>query len=174
MPPRKAPRVRTTTTRAQTTPINENTNSADIERQIAERVAEAIATYEASRNNNGGEGSGTVLGHENPSKKCTYKEFVGCKARDFDGTGGAVAYTRWMEKMEAVIDLSNCFPGSRVKYVSGSLIGKALNWWNTQLQARGRDNAFDMAWDEFKALMKEEYCPWNEIQQSKMSFGIMP
>ncbi|GKA83631.1 putative reverse transcriptase domain-containing protein [Tanacetum coccineum] len=39
---------------------------------------------------------------------CTYKGFVACRPRDFDGTGGAVALTRWIEKMESVIDNSGC------------------------------------------------------------------
>ncbi|GJU01917.1 hypothetical protein Tco_1112255 [Tanacetum coccineum] len=30
---------------------------------------------------------------------CSYKEFVACKLKEFDGKGGAVAYIRWVEKM---------------------------------------------------------------------------
>ncbi|GKB69356.1 hypothetical protein Tco_0930768 [Tanacetum coccineum] len=33
---------------------------------------------------------------------CSYKKFVACKPKEFDGKGGAVAYIRWVEKMEAV------------------------------------------------------------------------
>ncbi|GKE54115.1 hypothetical protein Tco_1489271, partial [Tanacetum coccineum] len=39
---------------------------------------------------------------------CSYKEFVACKPNKFDGKGGAVAYTHWVEKMEAVQDISGC------------------------------------------------------------------
>ncbi|GJW87247.1 hypothetical protein Tco_0162587 [Tanacetum coccineum] len=46
---------------------------------------------------------------------CTYKGFVACGPRDFDGTGGAVALTRWIEKMESVIDNSGCLANQRVK-----------------------------------------------------------
>ncbi|GJV16123.1 hypothetical protein Tco_1361446 [Tanacetum coccineum] len=57
--------------------------------------------------------------------------FVACGPRDFDGTGGAVALTRWIEKMESVIDNSGCLANQRVKYAASSFIGKALTWWNT-------------------------------------------
>ncbi|GJT45982.1 hypothetical protein Tco_0954697 [Tanacetum coccineum] len=46
-------------------------------------------------------------------------------------TGGAVALTRWIEKMESVIDNSGCLANQRVKYAASSFIGKALTWWNT-------------------------------------------
>nr|GFB16448.1 reverse transcriptase domain-containing protein [Tanacetum cinerariifolium] len=62
-------------------------------------------------------------------------------------TGGAVALTRWIEKMESVIDNSGCLANQRVKYVASSFIDKALNW------------------DDFKALLTTEFCPSNEIEK---------
>ncbi|GJV50582.1 putative reverse transcriptase domain-containing protein [Tanacetum coccineum] len=56
--------------------------------------------------------------------------------RDFDRTGGAVALTRSIEMMESVIDNNGCLANQRVKYAASSFIGKALTWWNTQVQAR--------------------------------------
>ncbi|GKC45704.1 putative reverse transcriptase domain-containing protein [Tanacetum coccineum] len=52
---------------------------------------------------------------------------------------------------------------AKVKYAASSFIGKALTWWNTQVQARGRDVANAMAWNDFKALLTTEFCPSNEI-----------
>ncbi|GKD24923.1 reverse transcriptase domain-containing protein, partial [Tanacetum coccineum] len=66
--------------------------------------------------------------------------------------------------MEAVHDISGCGVNQKVKYAAGSLIGKALTWWNTQVQTRGREAAVGMTWEDFKELMKEEYYPSNEIQ----------
>ena len=63
---------------------------------------------------------------------------------EFDGIGGALAYTRWVEKTESVIDISNCATHQRVKYAACLLSGKALTWWNTQLQARGREATIGM------------------------------
>ncbi|GJV83982.1 putative reverse transcriptase domain-containing protein [Tanacetum coccineum] len=33
---------------------------------------------------------------------CSYKEFLACNPKEYDGKGGAVALTRWIEKMESV------------------------------------------------------------------------
>ncbi|GJX13210.1 reverse transcriptase domain-containing protein [Tanacetum coccineum] len=84
--------------------------------------------------------------------------------------GGAVALTRWIEKMESVINNSGCLANKRVKYATSSFIGKALTWWNTQVQARGQDAANAMAWDDFKALLTTEFCPSNEIEKLEGGF----
>ncbi|GKD36107.1 hypothetical protein Tco_1251616 [Tanacetum coccineum] len=44
----------------------------------------------------------------NDRNECSYKEFVACKPKELDGKGGAVAYIRWVEKMEAVQDINDC------------------------------------------------------------------
>ncbi|GJV84656.1 hypothetical protein Tco_1524554, partial [Tanacetum coccineum] len=44
----------------------------------------------------------------NGQNGCSYKEFMECKPKEFDGKGGAVAYTHWVEKMEAIQDISGC------------------------------------------------------------------
>ncbi|GJZ17166.1 hypothetical protein Tco_0553289 [Tanacetum coccineum] len=44
----------------------------------------------------------------------SYKEFVACKPTEFDGKGGAVAYIRWVEKIETVQDISGCIDERRV------------------------------------------------------------
>ncbi|GKC02055.1 reverse transcriptase domain-containing protein [Tanacetum coccineum] len=53
---------------------------------------------------------------------------------------------------------------------SNRFIGKALTWWNTQVQARGRDAANAMAWNDFKALLTTEFCPSNEIEKLEGEF----
>ncbi|GKA93770.1 putative reverse transcriptase domain-containing protein [Tanacetum coccineum] len=64
---------------------------------------------------------------------CSYKEFVACKQKEFDGKGGAVAYICWVEKIEAVQDISGCGDNQKVKYSAGSLTGRALTWWKSKL-----------------------------------------
>nr|GEZ16657.1 reverse transcriptase domain-containing protein [Tanacetum cinerariifolium] len=66
---------------------------------------------------------------------CTYKEFLACNPKEYDGKGGVVAYTRWIEKMESIRIL-------------------------------GREVAVGMSWDNFKELMREEFCPSNEMQKA--------
>ncbi|GJX77433.1 putative reverse transcriptase domain-containing protein, partial [Tanacetum coccineum] len=61
--------------------------------------------------------------------------------------------------MENVIDNSGCAENHKVRYATNSLVNKALTWWNTQCQARGRVAAMALSWNDFKALMVEEFCP---------------
>ncbi|GKF90397.1 hypothetical protein Tco_0274098, partial [Tanacetum coccineum] len=59
----------------------------------------------------------------NGRNKCSYKDFVACKPKEFDGKGGAVAYIHWVKKMEAVQDISGCGDNQKVSYSAGSLTG---------------------------------------------------
>ena len=52
-----------------------------------------------------------------------------------------------------------------MKYTAGSFIGKALTWWNSQVPTRSREAAVGMSWENFKDLMRDEFCPSNEMQK---------
>ncbi|GJT07600.1 putative reverse transcriptase domain-containing protein [Tanacetum coccineum] len=56
---------------------------------------------------------------------CSYKEFLACNPKEYDGKGGVVVLTRWIEK-ESVHDMSGCSIDQKVKYTAGSFVGKAL------------------------------------------------
>ncbi|GJY35688.1 putative reverse transcriptase domain-containing protein [Tanacetum coccineum] len=51
---------------------------------------------------------GNVRTMNNDRGGCSYKEFMACNLKDYDGEGGAIVYTRWIEKMESVQDMSGC------------------------------------------------------------------
>ncbi|GKE42974.1 putative reverse transcriptase domain-containing protein, partial [Tanacetum coccineum] len=72
---------------------------------------------------------------------CSYKEFLACNPKEYDGKGGAVVLTRWIEKMESVPDMSGCSIDQKVKYTAGSFVGKALTWWNSQIRTLSREVA---------------------------------
>ncbi|GJR44758.1 hypothetical protein Tco_1312861 [Tanacetum coccineum] len=55
---------------------------------------------------------------------CTYKEFLACNPKEYDGKRGVVVYTRWIEKIESVQDMSGCGDNQKVKYTAGSFVGK--------------------------------------------------
>nr|GEY50378.1 amidohydrolase 1 [Tanacetum cinerariifolium] len=44
----------------------------------------------------------------NDKRGCTYKEFLACNPKEYDGKGGAIVYTRWIEKIdrEATLGMS--------------------------------------------------------------------
>nr|GEU79268.1 reverse transcriptase domain-containing protein [Tanacetum cinerariifolium] len=118
-------------------------------------------------NANGGNGGNGRNGRNN---RCFYKTFLACNPRDYDGKGYAVALTRWIEKMEFVIENSGCVKNQKVKYAASSFINKALTWWNTQVQANGREAAIGMSWVDFKALLVEEFCPSHEMKKLESGF----
>ncbi|GJR03740.1 putative reverse transcriptase domain-containing protein [Tanacetum coccineum] len=50
---------------------------------------------------------------------CSYKEFLACNPKEYDGKGGVVVLTRSIEKMESVHDMSGCSIDQKVKYTAG-------------------------------------------------------
>ncbi|GJT49330.1 hypothetical protein Tco_0975487 [Tanacetum coccineum] len=74
---------------------------------------------------------------------CTYKEFLSCNPKEYNGKGGAVVYILWIEKMESVQDMSGCGDNRKVKYTTGSFAGKALTWWNSQIHTRSHEVVVD-------------------------------
>nr|GEW05455.1 hypothetical protein [Tanacetum cinerariifolium] len=71
------------------------------------------------------------------------------KEADYDGKGGAVALTRWIEKMKSVIENSRCVENQK---------------------ARGREAAIGMSWVNFKALLVEDFCPSNKMEKLESEF----
>nr|GEY18510.1 reverse transcriptase domain-containing protein [Tanacetum cinerariifolium] len=58
---------------------------------------------------------------------CTYKEFLACNPKEYDGMGGAIVYIRWIEKMESVQDMSGCRDSQkRAVQKAGTLIDEAV------------------------------------------------
>ncbi|GJQ97776.1 putative reverse transcriptase domain-containing protein [Tanacetum coccineum] len=95
----------------------------------------------ANTNGGGGNGNGGNNG-------CSYQGFMACNPKEYDGKRGAIALTRWVEKMESVFDNSGCGENQRVKFVASSFMNKT----------------------DFKALLVEELCPSNEIEKLENKF----
>ncbi|GJX71547.1 putative reverse transcriptase domain-containing protein [Tanacetum coccineum] len=53
---------------------------------------------------------------------CSYKEFLACDPKEYNGKGGVVVLTRRIEKMKFVQDMSGCSIDQKVKYTTGSLM----------------------------------------------------
>nr|GEZ04879.1 reverse transcriptase domain-containing protein [Tanacetum cinerariifolium] len=67
----------------------------------------------------------------NGIRGCTYKEFLACNPKEYNGKRGAIVYTLWIEKMESVQDMSGSEANQKVKYTAGSFVDKAFTWWNS-------------------------------------------
>ncbi|GJX53266.1 reverse transcriptase domain-containing protein, partial [Tanacetum coccineum] len=95
---------------------------------------------------------------------CSYKEFLACNPKEYDGKRGVVVLTRWIEKMESVHNMSGCSIDQKVKYTAGSFVGKDLTWWNSQIRTLSREVAVSMSWNDFKFMMIQEFCPSHKMQ----------
>ncbi|GJX24342.1 reverse transcriptase domain-containing protein, partial [Tanacetum coccineum] len=142
---------------------------------IAQQLQNLLPTIVAQVSDQGrGQGNGRNQNSDavndnirgNVSMGCTYKEFLACNPKEYDGKGGGtIMYTRWIEKMESVHDMSGCRDSQRVKYTAGLFVGKALMWWNSKIRTRGREAAIGMSWEDFKILTREEFYSSNEMQK---------
>ncbi|GKD98702.1 hypothetical protein Tco_1382599 [Tanacetum coccineum] len=74
---------------------------------------------------------GNVRTMNNGRGGCSYKEFMACSPKYYDGKGSAKVYTRWIEKMESVQDMSGCGENQKIEYIACSCISKALTWWKS-------------------------------------------
>src|ERR1043165_3233254 len=130
---------------------------AELENMLQRQLNVALAAFLAAQQ---------TLGNTNQVQSgCTYKKFMDCKPHNFNGTEGAVGLLRWLEKVESVFSMCSCPAGDRVKYASATLEGQALTWWNSTTQTLGIGEAHAMPWAEFVQLLKNEYCPRDEIQK---------
>ncbi|GKB90759.1 putative reverse transcriptase domain-containing protein [Tanacetum coccineum] len=99
---------------------------------------QAIITQVANNENNANNGNNGGGNGNDGNNGCSFKTFQSYNPKEYDGKGGAIALTRWIEKMENVIDNNG---------------------------SRGRVAAMALSWNDFKALMVEEFCPSNEMEK---------
>ncbi|GKF96900.1 hypothetical protein Tco_0292721, partial [Tanacetum coccineum] len=84
---------------------NNNNENPDIVAIIAQQLQTILpqivtqVTNNVNNANNGNKGNGG-----GGNNGCTFKTFRSCNPKEYDGKGGAIALTRWIEKMENVID----------------------------------------------------------------------
>ncbi|GJT14941.1 hypothetical protein Tco_0873647 [Tanacetum coccineum] len=65
----------------------------------------------------------------NDRRGCTYKKFLACNPKEYNGKGGAIVYTRWIENIESVHDMNGCRDSQRV-YKRGC---KNIMGWDSNL-----------------------------------------
>ncbi|GJT87172.1 hypothetical protein Tco_1068889 [Tanacetum coccineum] len=99
-----------------------------VKRIVEKRVAKAIEEYEkdksGSSNNTGGSGSTNTGGTVAP-----------------DVQGCVVGLKRWFKKMEQVFEICKCAEDDKVKFAICTFEGRALTWWNGNVQTLGLANA---------------------------------
>ncbi|GJX57583.1 putative reverse transcriptase domain-containing protein [Tanacetum coccineum] len=163
MPPRKAPRTRTTPA---TTTTTTSVTNAQLQAMIDQGVTAALAARDANRNGDDSHTSGTgVRRTERVARECTYQDFMKCQPLYFKGTEGVVELTQWFERMETVFRISHCSVENQIKFSTCTLLAGALTWWNSHVRIVGHDVAYAMTWTKLKKKMTDKYCPRNEMKK---------
>nr|GEW46801.1 reverse transcriptase domain-containing protein [Tanacetum cinerariifolium] len=67
--------------------------------------------------------------------------------------------------MESVQDVCGCSIGQKVKYTTGSFVGKALTWRNSHIRTLSQQVAVSISWNDFKFMIIEEFYPSHEIRK---------
>nr|GFC84451.1 putative reverse transcriptase domain-containing protein [Tanacetum cinerariifolium] len=80
-------------------------------------------------------------------------------------TEGAVGLVCWFEKMENTFEISECVEGKKVTFNTATLYGRALTWWNSQVATLGREVTNGRPCSEVKQMMRDEFCPTEEVQR---------
>ncbi|GJT60590.1 putative reverse transcriptase domain-containing protein [Tanacetum coccineum] len=144
---------------------------------VEKRVAKAIKEYEKSRATLDGAGSS---GGNNGSagrtvnvQGCSHKTFLNGKPHSFKGTKGVVGLRRWIEKVEQVFETGKCAEEDKVMFAASTFKGRALTWWNGNVNTLGLINANRIPWTEFKTMMTTEYCPTIEIQKMEQELWTL-
>nr|GEU57874.1 hypothetical protein [Tanacetum cinerariifolium] len=143
-------------------------SQAEIEKLVADKVAEAIVVDFAKRNAMGGPGNNAngAGGHGGapPVCECTFSSFIKCNPTPFHGEEGGIELYRWFEKSEMVFSISECAKRNKVKFDAATLQGRALTWWNSQVATLGLEVPNEKSWGDMKKIMMEEFCPDEEVQ----------
>nr|GEW11337.1 hypothetical protein [Tanacetum cinerariifolium] len=113
---------------------------------------------------------GNRVNQREATPSCSIKTFRASGAKEFFGTEGAVGLLTWFESIEVVLHSTKCLAESQVEFTSSMLQGRALTWWNTLVQTRGRAAAIAHSWEDFKKLLMEEYCPDDEVEKLESEF----
>ncbi|GKB62392.1 hypothetical protein Tco_0918578, partial [Tanacetum coccineum] len=113
---------------------------------------------------------------------CSYKEFLACNPKEYDGKGGDVVLTRWIEKMENIQDMCGYSSDQKVKYITGSFVGKALTChemqkleselWNHAMVGAGHA-AYTDRFHELARLVSHMVTPKNRMIE-RYVYGLSP
>ncbi|GJW33452.1 hypothetical protein Tco_0053484 [Tanacetum coccineum] len=146
MPPRKAPRTKTTpATKTNTTSVT----NAQLHAMIDQDVIAALATRDANR---------STMARSTP--------------KFGNGTKGVVKLTQWFERMETVFRISNCTVENQIKFSTCTLLGVALTWWNSHVRIVGHDVAYAMTWTDLKKKMTDKM--FSESDKIEKYVGGLP
>ncbi|GJW34085.1 hypothetical protein Tco_0054117 [Tanacetum coccineum] len=92
-------------------------------------IDQALQRNSTNTHDDGSQNSGGGPGRSvQPTRICSYTDFMKCQPLNFKGTEGIVGLSRWFKKMESVFHISGCAIDNQVKFATCTLLGVALTW----------------------------------------------
>ncbi|GKC89409.1 putative reverse transcriptase domain-containing protein [Tanacetum coccineum] len=135
---------------------------------ISQGVADVFSERDATRSRNGEDSHDSGPGvrrMERVAHECTYPNFMKCQPLNFKGTERVVELTQCFERTETMFRISKCTVENQIKFVTCTLLGSALTWWNSHVRTVGHDVAYAMTWTSLKKKMTDKYCPRGEMKK---------
>ncbi|MFS7957409.1 putative transcription factor interactor and regulator CCHC(Zn) family [Helianthus anomalus] len=77
---------------------------------------------------------------------------------------------QWFDSIEVTLRQSGCPENLRTLNATGVFQSCALDWWTAERNKRGNDAAYELTWEELKAVMMGEFCPPQERQKLEDEF----
>ncbi|GJT25717.1 hypothetical protein Tco_0895654 [Tanacetum coccineum] len=106
-----------------------------------------------------------------PARVCSYTDFMKCQPLNFKGIEGVVGLSQWFKKMESVFHISGCAIDNQVKFITRTLLGAALTWWNGHV--KGNDvGGYTQRFQEF-ALMCTKFL-FDETEKVDKYINVLP
>ncbi|GKC16242.1 putative reverse transcriptase domain-containing protein [Tanacetum coccineum] len=134
-----APKRTTGSTPATTTTPTNSVTDAQLKKLIDQGVADALASCDADRSQNGED--------------------------SHDSSTGVRRQAPPAREMETVFRISNCFMENHIKFSTCTLLGSALTWWNSHVKTVGHDVAYPMTWTNLKKKMTDKYCLRGKVKK---------
>ncbi|KAJ0445296.1 putative transcription factor interactor and regulator CCHC(Zn) family [Helianthus annuus] len=136
---------------------------------IAKSVAKAVSeVYENVSKSS--EESRTEAPKDANKTGFSFKQFKACGPKGFTREDGPTAMFQWFDSVEVTLRQSGCPENLRTLNATGVFQSRAFDWWTAERNKRGNDAAYELTWEELKAIMMDEFCPPHERQKLEDEF----
>ncbi|MFS7904458.1 putative transcription factor interactor and regulator CCHC(Zn) family [Helianthus anomalus] len=138
---------------------------------IAKSVARAVSdVYENASKSS--EGSQADPPKDSSKAAFSFKQFKACGPKEFTGEDGPTAMFHWFDSVEVTPRQSGCPENLRTLNATGVFQSRALDWWTAERNKRGNDAAYELTWEELKAIMIDEFCLPMNAKSWRTNFGL--
>ncbi|KAF5755487.1 putative nucleotidyltransferase, Ribonuclease H [Helianthus annuus] len=142
--------------------------AAIISKSVAKVVSEVYENASKSS-----EGSHADTPKDSSKTAFSFKQFKACGPKEFTGEDGPTAMFHWFDSVEVTLRQSGCPENLRTLNVTSVFQSRALDWWTAERNKGGNDAAYEVTWEELKAIMIDEFCPPHERQKLEDEFWVI-